>query len=204
MLKSLPKSHTAVLTCCRQTGRLHFPTLQRHYTWFRKRVPVCEEGVCAACEWINVDAWAREKERGNWKGLTVAYPEEQNANMSWKSGRRYAEMRSVCMESTQCVQLPRKQQMLTLVLSVPLLFSSSSCSLLCCSSPFLTAACWREGTCVHMHTHTQLCTHTYAHTHTHFPRVTHAGSWVNARLSCPTLAWGIGPLNPSRAPHTHL
>lgn len=118
-----------------------------------------------------------------------------------KSGRRYAEMRSVC------VQLPRKQQMLTLVLSVTLLLSPSSCSLLCCSSPFLTAACWREGMCAHMHTHTHICAHTHAwvHAHTHtqtqFPQVTHAG---RCQALLPYFPWGIGPLNPSRAPQTHL
>lgn len=81
-LKSVPKSHTAVLTCCRQTGRLHVPTMQCHYTWFRKRVSVCQEGVCAACEWINV--WAGEKERGNWKGVIVACERSRGAECKYE------------------------------------------------------------------------------------------------------------------------
>lgn len=147
----------------------------------------------------------REKKREVIEKVQLSHrsdPEEQNAEMSWKSGCRYAEMRSVGKESTQCVQLPRKQQMLTLVLYTPLFPSLLFAGMLLL--PLFDSSLLEGGdVCEHAHTLMHACMHTHTQTHNFFGSLMQE---VESMPGSPALLWpgGLVPLNPSRAPYTHL
>lgn len=94
-----------------------------------------------------------------------------------------------------------------LTLSTTLLSFSISRSLV---RSFAPPSLWQQLAVGKRHTHTFM--HMHAHTHrvtnrhnALFPQVTHAGSRVDARLSCPTLAKGIGlhAIHTQRDQHTH-